>query len=213
MGRILVSNILVDLWLICLLAMQWKLMGCIAQWCSYDHKAFRALNPYTLFLLSCGNFQFKKKKNFFNAYLLLRDREKESMSMGGPERGGDTVFEAGSRLWAVSTERDAGLQLMNHEVMTWADVACLTDWATQVTHFQILKKCILLVSSCLFFFNVYFFILRECALACMNKWGRGRERGRENPKQAACCLHRTWHSAQSHELWDHDLSRNQESDV
>ena len=71
-------------------------------------------------------------KKFFNVYLLLRDRERQSMSMGGAERGGDTESEVGSRLWAVSTEPDAGLELTNRKIMTWAEVGRLTDWATQV---------------------------------------------------------------------------------
>ena len=50
---------------------------------------------------------------------------------GGLEREGDTESEAGSRLWAVSTEPDTGLELVNHEIMTWAEVGHLTDWATQ----------------------------------------------------------------------------------
>ena len=40
------------------------------------------------------------------------------MSRGGAERDGDTESEAGSRLRAVSTEPDAGLEPMNHEIMT-----------------------------------------------------------------------------------------------
>ena len=40
------------------------------------------------------------------------------MSGGGAEREGDTESEAGSRLGAVSTEADAGLELANHEIMT-----------------------------------------------------------------------------------------------
>ena len=40
------------------------------------------------------------------------------MSGGGAEREGDTESEAGSRLWAVSTEPDAGLELTDHEIMT-----------------------------------------------------------------------------------------------
>ena len=36
--------------------------------------------------------------NFFNVYLLLRDRETQSVSREGIERGEDTEFEAGSRL-------------------------------------------------------------------------------------------------------------------
>ena len=57
-------------------------------------------------------------------YLCERDREREteterqSVSRGGTEREGDTEFKAGSRLWAVSTEPDAGLELTNGEIMT-----------------------------------------------------------------------------------------------
>ena len=37
-------------------------------------------------------------KNFFDVYLFLRKRERQSMSRGGAERVGDTESEAGSRL-------------------------------------------------------------------------------------------------------------------
>ena len=37
---------------------------------------------------------------------------------GGAEREGDTESETGSRLRAVSTEPDVGLELKNHEIMT-----------------------------------------------------------------------------------------------
>ena len=40
------------------------------------------------------------------------------MSGGGAEREGHTGSEAGSRLRAVSTEPDAGLELTNREIMT-----------------------------------------------------------------------------------------------
>ena len=40
------------------------------------------------------------------------------MSRGGAEREGDTESEAGSRLQAVSTEPDAGLEPTNREIMT-----------------------------------------------------------------------------------------------
>ena len=40
------------------------------------------------------------------------------MSRGGAEREGHTESEAGSRLDAVSTEPDAGLELTNREIMT-----------------------------------------------------------------------------------------------
>ena len=40
------------------------------------------------------------------------------MTRGDAEREGDTESEAGSRLRAVSTEPDAGLELMDREIMT-----------------------------------------------------------------------------------------------
>ena len=40
------------------------------------------------------------------------------MSGGGAEREGDTESEAGSRLQAVSTGPDAGLELTDCEIMT-----------------------------------------------------------------------------------------------
>ena len=55
---------------------------------------------------------------FFNVYLLLRDRETQSVSRGGVEREGDTESKAGSRLQAVSTEPIAGLEPTNREIMT-----------------------------------------------------------------------------------------------
>ena len=55
---------------------------------------------------------------FLNVYLLLRDRETQSVSRGGAERGGDTDSEAGSRLRAVSPEPDVGLELTPCDIMT-----------------------------------------------------------------------------------------------
>ena len=69
---------------------------------------------------------------FLNIYLFLRDRETQSASGGGPERKEDTDSEAGSRLWAVNTEPDVGLEPTNCEIMTWAEVECSTNWATKV---------------------------------------------------------------------------------
>ena len=53
------------------------------------------------------------------------------MNGGGAEREGNTQSEAGSRLWAISPEPDAGLELADREIVTWAEVGRLTDWATQ----------------------------------------------------------------------------------
>ena len=61
-------------------------------------------------------------KNFFEVLIYFRakerERERENMSGGGTEREGDTESKAGSRLGAVSTEPDAGLEPTNHEIMT-----------------------------------------------------------------------------------------------
>ena len=40
------------------------------------------------------------------------------MNGGGAEREGDTESEAGSRLRAISTEPDAGLELTNGQITT-----------------------------------------------------------------------------------------------
>ena len=62
--------------------------------------------------------------NFFLMFIFDRERERErerqSMSGGGAERRGDTESEAGSRLRAVGTGPDAGLeptdQLRDHDL-------------------------------------------------------------------------------------------------
>ena len=52
---------------------------------------------------------------------------RQSTSGGGTEKEGDTESEAGSRLRAVSTEPDVGLELTNREIMTRAEVRHSTD--------------------------------------------------------------------------------------
>ena len=64
-------------------------------------------------------------------YFWQRQRQRQNASELGAEREGDTEAEAGSRLWAVSTEPHAGLELTSCEIMTWAEVGRPTDWATQ----------------------------------------------------------------------------------
>ena len=49
------------------------------------------------------------------------------MSGGGAEREGDTESQAGSRLRAVSTEPDTGLELTDREIVTRVEVGRLTD--------------------------------------------------------------------------------------
>ena len=56
-------------------------------------------------------------------------REAGSMSGWGTQREGERESQA---LCTVSTELSAGLDPMNHEIMTWAKGRPLTNWATQV---------------------------------------------------------------------------------
>ena len=48
----------------------------------------------------------------------MRDRKRQSASRGRAERERETESKASSRLSAVSTEPDVGLELMNHEIVT-----------------------------------------------------------------------------------------------
>ena len=59
------------------------------------------------------------------------ETQRQNVSGLGAEREGDTESEAGSRLRAVSTEPDAGLEPTNREIVTWAEVGCSTNWATR----------------------------------------------------------------------------------
>ena len=186
----------------------------------------------------------------------MRDRDRAQMWEGQREREkGDTESEGGSRLWAVSTEPPVGLELTDHEIMTWAEVGRLTDWATQAPLLYFLLY-LPTISTCLSVNSTeggrHRIWSRLQALSCQHRapcgaWthelrdhdlsrsrtlnrlshpgapsylflreyeqGRGTERERENPKQALCCQCRAWCGAQSHELWDHDLSQNQESEA
>ena len=74
----------------------------------------------------------------------MRDRERQSMSMGRAETGGDTESEAGSKVWALSTA-DTGPKLTHHEIMTWAEVGRSTDWATQAPQQMFLKVAIIIM--------------------------------------------------------------------
>ena len=61
------------------------------------------------------------------------------MSRGGVRGGGRQTWRRG--LCADSREPDAGLELTNREITTWAKVGCLTYWDTQVTlQIQLGKK-------------------------------------------------------------------------
>ena len=65
-----------------------------------------------------------------------RGRERDSAQME-EGRETETESEAGSRLWAVSTEPDAELEPTNCEIINWAKVGRLSDWATQAPLYQL----------------------------------------------------------------------------
>ena len=52
------------------------------------------------------------------SWSFIFERQRQSASRRGAERQGDTESEAGSRLRAVGTEPDVGLELTNPEIMT-----------------------------------------------------------------------------------------------
>ena len=128
----------------------------------------------------------------------MKEREAEHEQRKSRERGRHRIW---SRLWAVGTEPNAGLAPTNCEIMTWAEVRRLTNWATQVPLkyfiFKWLKKG---------FFNVYFWE-REIECEC----GRCSERGRHriwSTFQALSCQHRAHPGGWTQELWDHDLCQS-----
>ena len=65
-------------------------------------------------------------KLFFLVFIYFWETEHK----WGRDRERGTEPEAGSRLWAVSTEPDRVLEPVNHEIVTWAEVSHSTNWAT-----------------------------------------------------------------------------------
>ena len=75
-----------------------------------------------------------KKIFFCLMFIYFWERERDRARAGEGQRERETEFEAGFRLWAVSTEPNVRLKIMNCEIMTWAEVRHSTDWATQAPH-------------------------------------------------------------------------------
>ena len=115
---------------------------------------------------------------------------------GGPEREGDAEFEVGSRLWAFSTEPDVGFQLMNCEIMTWAEVGGLTDWATK------------LPLIFWFFRSFLIFLYSEKERVHTSGGGAEREGERQNSKQTLHSDSAEPNKAEPHvrlELMNHEI--------
>ena len=136
-------------------------------------------------------------KIFFSStfFIYFWDRERQSMHGGGAETEGDTKSEAGSMIWAISTEPDAGLELMDHEIVTWAKVGRLTDWATQAP---------------LFYF-IFWEKERERERETEHEWGRAEREGDTESEVG----YRLWadsrasRGARTHGPLHHDLSWSQ----
>ena len=68
-------------------------------------------------------------KTFFNVYLFLRERQRQSVSRGGAERGRHRIR---SRLRALSCRHRVRPRGSNSRAMrSWPEVRCLTDSTTQ----------------------------------------------------------------------------------
>ena len=116
-------------------------------------------------------------------FIHYRETERHSMSMGGAERGADTEPEAGSRLWAISTEWDAGLEPTNREIVTWAKVRRLTNGATQV-------------HQVLFNYSVYLLSMSNRPGAMLGNKDTVKTRDRHHP--SLCSLYSTEEDGQMH---------------
>ena len=66
----------------------------------------------------------------FLTFIYFWDRDR-AWAGEGQRVEGDTESEAGSGLRDISTEPDTGLEPTDREIVTWAEVGRLTDWATQ----------------------------------------------------------------------------------
>ena len=79
-------------------------------------------------LFQVGQLSFLFKKIFFNIYSYF---ERVWVGEGQRERETQNPKQtSGSE--PSSTEPDAGLELTDREILTWAEVGSLTDWVTQV---------------------------------------------------------------------------------
>ena len=93
---------------------------------------------FFLCVLNCASLIFYFYQSpFFFIYILkfikfLRESMLAHVSGGGAEGWKERIP---SRLCAVSAEPDAGLNLTNREIMTWAEIKswCLTDWGAPAT--------------------------------------------------------------------------------
>ena len=109
--------------------------------------------------------------------------ERQSVNQGGTER----ERERGThRIWSrpQPLSFSVGPYPTNCEIITWAEVRHLTDWATQVP---------------LFYFKFFIYFWESSS-------GGGAERRTEDLKQGPHWQQQAGCGAWTHEPWDHDLS-------
>ena len=99
-------------------------------------------------------------------YLFFWERESVCEQVRGREREGNTESEAGSRLWAVSTEPNAGFRFKNCKIMTWDKVGRLTDRATQAPHIKpVSNQGYFILHPCLIFLLTLISVVRVCLMS------------------------------------------------
>ena len=69
--------------------------------------------------------------------------------------------EGDTRLSAVSIEPSVGVEPTDHEIMTWAEVERLTNWATQVLQQQLVFQGEQLQNNYWFYFEFFIFLSRQ----------------------------------------------------
>ena len=107
----------------------------------------------------------------------------------GREKGSQRIP---SRMQALSCRHRAWCRAQTHKL--WDHDLSQSQMLNQLSHPDAPEK------------NVLMFIFER-----ENEWGRGRKRGRHrigSRLQALSWQHRAWRGAQTHKLWDHDLSQS-----
>ena len=135
-----------------------------------------------------------------NFYLFLNvnfwERERACALGMGRERGGQRIQ---SGLHAESRELNVGFERTNVEIMTWAEVGCLTNWTIQAP-----QSCNLINITLKKMFKVLF-VYFERESESMSREGAERGGREREPQAGSEFQHRTWCGAQTHRPWDHEL--------
>ena len=87
---------------------------------------FEGIATWIQFMFVCFNVYFLFERQRHRERERARDRQWVHVGEEQREKEGDTESEAGSRLWAVSTEPDMGLELMN--ARSWPELKQALNW-------------------------------------------------------------------------------------